>query len=293
MLSMQSYVIITDSTADLSQKMIEEMGVDVKRMTYSMDGEEFSDIPVERDDKIKQFYAALRSGSRSFTSQINMDVFTESFKSYLEQGKDVLYIGFSSALSGTCSQAVAAANKLKLHYPDRKIFAVDSLCASLGQGLLVYYAAQLQKNGAAIEDTVSFLEKNKLHLCHWFTVDDLNHLKRGGRVSATVALLGTVLGIKPILHVDDEGRLIPMGKVRGRRASLDELVKKAEQTMMHPEDQTVFISHGDCIDDAEYVADKVKEKLHVKDVKINYIGPVIGSHSGPGTVALFFMGTKR
>lgn len=289
---MSNFVIITDSTTDLSREMIDELDITVLPLTYIINGEEHDDKPVVTGKKIKNFYQMVRAGSKASTSQINQAQFDDVFTPYLEQGKDVLYIAFSSGLSGTYSQAVASADALNLKYAN-KVVVVDSLCASLGEGLLVYYAATMRNSGKTINEIANWLEENKLHLCHWFTVDDLNHLKRGGRVSPTVAIIGTMLGIKPVLHVDNEGHLINVSKVRGRRQSLDALVDKTVSTITNPEEQVIFISHGDCIEDAEYVAGAIQKKLDIKDIKINFIGPVIGAHSGPGTVAVFFLGTER
>ena len=211
----------------------------------------------------------------------------------LQAGEDILYLAFSSGLSGTCQSAYMAKEELSARYPDRKIYVVDSLAASMGEGLLAYYASKMQLEGKTIDEVYQWLQDNKLHLCHWFTVDDLNHLKRGGRVSSAAALFGTMLGIKPVLHVDDAGHLIPVAKIRGRRQSLDSLVAHMEQTVTNPEEQVIFISHGDCEKDAQYVADQIRAKWNVKEIVLNEIGPVIGTHSGPGTVALFFLGSKR
>lgn len=239
------------------------------------------------------FYAKLRAGSVSTTTQVNSEEFLHVFTPLLEAGQDVLYIAFSSGLSGTCQSALLARKELKERFPDRKLEVFDSLCASMGEGLLVYHAAKLRREGKSLEEVLSWLRENALRLCHWFTVDDLNHLKRGGRVSTATALVGTILGIKPVLHVDDEGHLIPVTKVRGRKQSLDALVKRMEDTVEDPAGQMVFISHGDCLDDARYVERQIREKLGVEQVEIGYIGPVIGAHSGPGTVALFFLGKER
>ncbi len=290
---MQDYIILTDSTADLPKELVDELDIQVEPMTYIIDGKEYADQPLEDDLVIKGFYRLLREGKQSTTSQVNQLRFEDIFDAILKQGQDVLYIAFSSALSGTAEQATHAAEALQPKYPDRKIIVVDSLCASLGEGMMVYYAANMRKEGKSIDEVAEFVRSQRLHLCHWFTVDDLNHLKRGGRVSPTAALVGTMLGIKPILHVDNEGRLIPVSKVRGRRKSLDDLVERARQTIIDPEQQTVFISHGDCEQDALYIKQQVMEKIGVKQIYINYIGPVIGSHSGQGTVALFFFGSKR
>ena len=285
--------IITDSTIDMDHKMIEELGLTVVPLRFTIDGKTYKDKADLSDMPTETFYAKLREGKMSTTSQINADEFTRVFEPVLQGGEDVLYIAFSSGLSGTCQSAFIARDELKEKYPERKIYVFDSLCASLGEGLLVYHAAMLKRAGTDIDSLYKWLGENVLKLCHWFTVDDLNHLKRGGRVSATAALVGTLLGVKPVLHVDDEGHLIPVSKVRGRRQSLDALVQKMEETAIQPADQTVFISHGDCLADAEYVANRVREKFGVKNIYINFVGPVIGAHSGPGTVALFFIGEHR
>ncbi|MDD7647960.1 MAG: DegV family protein [Ruminococcus bromii] len=287
------YKIVTDSTIDLTQKMIEELELTVISLRFTIDGKSYKDKSDMSEMSTETFYAKLREGKMSTTSQINADEFTRTFEPILEAGEDVLYIAFSSGLSGTCQSAYIARDELKEKYPERKIYVFDSLCASMGEGLLVYQAALLKRAGTDIDSLYKWLGENVLKLCHWFTVDDLNHLKRGGRVSTTAALVGTMLGIKPVLHVDDEGHLIPVSKVRGRRQSLDALVQKMGETAIHPDEQTVFISHGDCLKDAEYVADQVRAKFGVKNIQINSIGPVIGAHSGPGTVALFFFGTQR
>lgn len=287
------YRIVTDSTTDLTQKMIDELELTVISLRFTIDGKTYRDKPDQSEMPTKTFYAKLRDGKMSTTSQVNAEEFTAVFEPILEGGEDVLYIGFSSGLSGTLQSACIARDELREKYPARKIYVFDSLCASMGEGLLVYHAATMKRAGTDIESLYKWLGENALKLCHWFTVGDLNHLKRGGRVSTTAALVGTMLGIKPVLHVDDEGHLIPVSKVRGRRQSLDALVQKMAETAIQPQEQTVFISHGDCLEDAEYVAGRVREKLGVKNIQINYVGPVIGAHSGPGTVALFFIGTQR
>ncbi|WP_369297806.1 DegV family protein [uncultured Neglectibacter sp.] len=290
---MAEYQIITDSTTDISPEMIAELGVQVIPLCYMMEGKTFHNIPGGGEMDEHTFYEKLRSGSTSTTAQINSEEFLQQFTAILESGKDVLYLAFSSGLSGTCQSAMIARQELQEKFPERRIMVFDTLCASMGEGLLVYHAATLQQAGKTMEEVYAWLQENVLHLCHWFTVDDLNHLKRGGRVSAATALVGTMLGIKPVLHVDDEGHLINVSKARGRKQSLDALVKKMEETAIDPKNQTVFISHGDCLEDAQYVAGQVKEKFGTTDIRINFIGPVIGAHSGPGTVALFFLGSRR
>ena len=224
---------------------------------------------------------------------MNYQTFLDTFTPILESGRDILYLAFSSGLSGTYNGSVIAANDLMEKYPGSKVISVDTLAASVGEGLLVYTAAKKREEGLSLDELAQWVTDNRLHLCHWFTVDDLNHLKRGGRISPAVAIIGTALGIKPVMHVDDEGHLIPVSKVRGRRKSLDALVEHMAETCDKPESQTIFIGHGDSKEDAEYVAKLVRQKFKVKNIILNYIGPVIGSHSGPGTLALFFFGTHR
>lgn len=290
---MNNYVIYTDSSADLDVAMLEELGVLVQPLTFHMGEGNYANWPDGREMGFAEFYTKLREGATASTSQVNVSEFENVFRPLLEEGKDVLYIGFSSGLSGTVNSGRVAAEELAKEFPERKMLVVDTLAASLGQGLLVWHAVQLQKQGKSIIEVAAWLEDNKLNMAHWFTVDDLNFLKRGGRVSGAAALFGTMLNIKPVLHVDNAGKLIPMEKVRGRRQSLDALVDHMEKTAIDPAEQVVFISHGDCKDDADYVADEVKRRLGVKTVYINYVGPVIGSHSGPGTMALFFLAKNR
>ena len=227
------------------------------------------------------------------TSAIAMDRFISEVEPVLAEGKDVLYLGFSSGLSSTYSAGFVGAQELSEKYPDRKIYSVDTLAASMGQGLLVWYAANMQKDGKSIEEVRDFVENNKMKLAHWFTVNDLFFLKRGGRVSAATALVGTMLNIKPVMHVDDEGHLIKVTTARGRKNAVNSLFEKAKESAINAAEQTMFISHGDCIDDAKYLAARLKDELGVKNVIISYVGPVIGAHSGPGTLALFFIGTNR
>ncbi len=290
---MRDYVILTDSNADLTPELEKELNVGVFPMEFTVEEQTYFNYPDERDLSSKTFYKMLRDGKNSKTVQGNSTRFCEFFEPYLKEGKDIVYIAFSSGLSGTYHSSTMAKKELLEKYPDRQIFISDSLAASMGEGLLVYHAVQQQREGKTAEEVYQWVEENKLHLCHWFTVEDLYFLKRGGRVSAATALVGTMLGIKPVLHVDDEGHLINVSKARGRRQSLLALVENMEKTCIRPEQQVVFISHGDCGEEAHWLAGQVKQKLHVKEVKIGYIGPVIGSHSGPGTVALFFLGQKR
>ena len=290
---MGAYQIITDSTADLTPELVRELDVQVIPLCYMMEGRTYHNIPGGGELTEEEFYAKLRAGTMSTTTQINSEEFLRVFTPLLEAGQDVLYIAFSSGLSGTCQSALLAREELRRRFPERRLEVFDSLCASMGEGLLVYHAAKLRQEGRDMDQVLAWLKENVLRLCHWFTVDDLNHLKRGGRVSSAAALFGTMLGIKPVLHVDNEGHLISVSKVRGRRQSLEALVSRMEETAVNPAEQTVFISHGDCLEDAQFVAQQVREKLGVTQIQIGYIGPVIGAHSGPGTVALFFLGKER
>ncbi len=290
---MASYVIVTDSSADLSAQMAEEAGVQVLPLRFTVEGQTYYNWPDNREMDPKVFYRMLREGEVATTAAVNISQYLDMLEPILQSGTDVLVLSFSSGLSATYDSSRLAAEELREKYPQRKIFAVDTLCASLGQGLLVWHAAQLKDQGKSIEEVRDWVEENKLHLCHQFTVDDLHFLKRGGRISATTAVVGTMLKIKPVLHVDDGGKLVNIGKARGRRASLKALVDRMEETAIDPAGQTVFISHGDCMEDAEYVAGLVKERMGVQDVRINYVGPVIGAHSGPGTLALFHLGSRR
>lgn len=290
---MAEYQIVTDSTTDITADMIKELDLQVLPLCYMMDGKTCHNIPGGGEMTDHEFYEKLRSGKMSTTAQINSEEFIANFTPLLEQGRDILYLAFSSGLSGTCQSAFLAKKELEEKFPGRRVEVFDTLCASMGEGLLVYHAAMLKNSGKSMDEVLDWLKENVLRLCHWFTVDDLYHLKRGGRVSAATALVGTALGIKPVLHVDDEGHLINVAKARGRKRSLDALVDHMAETAIEPQDQTVFISHGDCLEDAQYVERQVRDRLGVKDVRINFIGPVIGAHSGPGTVALFFLGKKR
>lgn len=290
------FEIVTDSCCNLLEDMIDDFGIHVLPLTFMVDGEDEvyqSYLKGERTD-LKQFYTMMREGKVFKTSLPNLAESEALFRELLGSGRDVLYIAFSSGLSGTYQALSLIAAQLQEEFPERKILVVDSLAASGGQGLLVWYAVQHARAGESIDQVRDWLEENKLHLAHWFTVDDLMFLFRGGRVSKTAAWAGTLLNIKPVLHVNDEGHLIPMEKVRGRKKSLNALIDHMEKSANKPiSDQMVFITHGDCIEGAEYVAAKIKERFGVKEVVINYVDPVIGAHSGPGTMALFFLADKR
>ncbi len=289
-----AFEIVTDSSSNLIEDMIDEFGLHILPLSFMVDGEQYHSYLKGEHTDLAQFYAMMREGKVITTSLPNMAESEELLRGLLTAGKDVLYIGFSSGLSGTFQEIDLLLGQLAQEFPERTVLTVDTLAASGGEGLLVWHAATMARDGASIEEVHRWLEGNKLKLAHWFTVDDLMFLFRGGRVSKTSAWAGTLLNIKPVMHVDDEGHLIPLEKVRGRKKSLKALVDHMEATADAPvAEQTVFITHGDCREDAEYVADLVRERFGVTDIVINYVDPVIGAHSGPGTMALFFLADHR
>ena len=290
---MSNYVIITDSSCDLPDSLVKELELEVLPLSFIMDGKTYRNYSDNREMSPKDFYNKEREGIMATTNAVNVGEATEAIEAVLKQGKDVLVLGFSSGLSTTFNSFQIAAEELAEQYPDRKVYAVDTLCASLGQGMLVYQAAKLRQAGKSIEEVRDWTEQNKLRQCHWFTVNDLFFLKKGGRVSAATAVVGTMLQIKPVLHVDDEGHLINVAKARGRKASLLALVDKVGELAEDPASQTMFISNSDCAEDAQFVAGEIKQRYGTKEIIINSIGPVIGAHTGPGCVALFFMGKHR
>lgn len=289
---MNNYIITTDTTTDLPEDYIKKHNLGIMSLTYTLEGTTYSK---ENPLDVKLFYEKMRNGSMPTTSQVNPENAKNIFLPYLKDGYDILHIAFSSGLSGSYNSARIAAEELSEEFPDRKITAIDSLAASLGEGLLVHKAVMLKEQGADLDTVADWVEQNKLHIVHNFTVDDLFHLHRGGRVSKATAILGTMINVKPILHVDDEGHLIALSKVRGRKKSLQALVDSMEKQMGAYKNQNdiVFISHGDSLADAQYVADLVKQRFGIESFLINYVGPTIGAHSGPGTIALFYMGDYR
>lgn len=288
---MKDFIIITDSGCDIKSEILNEWGVTGIELSFRFDSDDRDYYNC--DMSIGDFYQRMRDGDVAKTSAINPDRFAAVFESYLQEGKDVLHLSFSSGLSVTCNSARLAASELIEKYPDRKIVVVDTLAASAGQGLLVYLAAEKKKEGCTLEEVADYVEQIKLNICHWVTVDDLVYLKRGGRVSPTVALVGKALGIKPIIHVDNAGKLISVSKSRGRKNALATVADKYMETAVNPAEGTIFISHGDCLEDAEKVAELIEEATGAKTMLITDIGPVIGAHSGPGTIALFFVGKER
>ena len=288
---MGQYVIFTDSSCDIQPDLLAKWGVPFVSLTVKFDDEteSFNNFDMPFPD----FYRRMREGGVARTAAANMETFKEAFEPILREGKDILYIGFSSGLSTTVNSGAMAGKELMEEYPERKVVTVDTFAASAGFGLLLWLTVQKRDAGATLEEAAKFVEDTRFHLCHWFTVDDLVYLKRGGRVSAAAAFAAGVLNIKPVLHMDDPGHLISMFKVRGRRASIKALADKYGELALDPGHDTVFISHGDCIDDARLLEKMLAERFGAKVQLITYVGPVIGSHSGPGTLALFFVGRER
>lgn len=284
---MSNYVLITDSASDLPSEIAENLEVEILPMKYMV-----NDTPcVDKDFDMENFYNLLRGKALSLTSQTNVEEFSNYFSGYLEKGKDILYVGFPLSLSGMNNSAKIAARELSEKYPERKIIVIDSVSASIGQGLLVYYAALKKKKGATIDEVADFVNENKLKFCHWFTVDDLYFLKRGGRISQATAVVGSILNVKPLLSMNDEGKLYVFDKIRGKKKVLDLMSSKIGN--LNSNYKKVFVGHADCLDDAKYVAEKISAENPSLDVTITHLGPIIGTHTGPGTVALAFVGNSR
>ena len=290
---MSDYIIITDSSCDLPDNLVKALELEVLPLSFIMDGKTYRNWPDNREMSPKEFYDKEREGTVATTNAVNVGEAADAIEAMLKQGKDVLVLGFSSGLSTTYNSFKIAADELAEKYPSRRIYTVDTLCASLGQGMFVYQAAKMRQEGKSIEEVRDWAEANKLRQCHWFTVNDLFFLKKGGRVSAATAVVGTMLQIKPVMHVDNEGHLIKVDTARGRKASLNALVDKVGELADNPAAQTMFISNSDCQEDAQYVADQIKARYGTEEIIINSIGPVIGAHTGPGCVALFFTGKHR
>ena len=290
---MKKFTFITDSCANLTDELINELGIVVMPMVYILDGKEYVSYSKNEVTELKKYYEMMRNKTTITTSCISETTCMETFEPILKSGSDLLYLGFSSGLSATYQIAEKVLCELKTKHPDRTILCVDSLGGSLGQGLMAYYAARMQNDGADIQSVCDWLESNRLKVNHLFTVDNLSYLHKGGRLKKTSFIIATTLNIKPLMFCDNNGKLVAFGKSLGRRASLNALVKKMIDTIVEPEKQTIFISHGDCIEDVEYVINHINERIKVKEIVINYIDLVIGAHSGPGTVALFFLSDKR
>lgn len=288
---MATYQIISDSCCDFTQQQYAENNVLCVPLSVVYDGESHDNFSDEKS--VKAFYDTLRTGITATTSAANPDSWAAVMEPALKEGLDLLVLAFSSALSVTYQSAVIAAQELSEKYPDRKIRVVDTRCAALGQGLLVWYACRKRDAGFTLDQLTDWVEENKLHICHWVTVDDLSHLKRGGRISGATALVGTMLNIKPIIHVDDEGRLVNVAKCRGRKAAMEFLAAKLGETGAGYDNSTVFVAHGDCPEDAAALEAILKETYGIREVVTGYVGPVIGAHTGPGVLVVFFMGKAR
>ena len=290
-INMNEYVIYTDSACDIRPETLAEWGARYEELTFRFDGEDKSYLNFEMPTS--EFYDKMKGGSVAKTAAINPDTFSASFEKILDEGRDILYLGFSSGLSTTFNSARIAAEGLKEKYPERRIVVIDTLCASAGQGLLVYLAVKKKAEGATLDENAEYVRSLILKVCHWFTVDDLIYLKRGGRISALSYFVGSAIGIKPVMHVDNEGHLVAVQKVRGRRMAIDTIVKKYEELADDKEGATVFISHADCERDVKIFADAIKAKFGNEVDLVTDVGPVIGAHSGPGTLAVFFIGKER
>ncbi len=286
------FKIITDSMADLPQDYLREHQISCMNLSYILDGEIYGQ---DKELDWKEFYRLMREGKMPTTSQINPEEAKKHFEEYIMKDKELLYLSFSSGMRGTYNSARIAVEEIMEEHSDCRIVVIDSLSASLGEGLLVHKAVGMRDAGKTMDETIEWIQAHRLNLVHVFTVDDLFHLYRGGRVSRTTAVIGTLASIKPKLHVDNEGHLILIGKVRGRKKSLLALVDYMEEKIgeFRSENDIVFISHGDAYEDACFVRDKVKERFGIENFLINNVGPAIGAHSGPGTIALFFMGSSR
>lgn len=289
---MKEYVITTDSTVDLPKEYLKEHHITYLPLSYMINGDTYKDMDGLSH---KEFFDCIRKGAMPTTSQVNPDEAKEKFESIIKEGKDILHIAFSSGLSGSYNSACIAAKELSDLYPKAKIIVIDSLCASLGEGLLLCKTIEQKAQGKNLEELAQWVEEHKLNVCSLVTVDDLFHLQRGGRVSKASAIIGTMVQIKPIIRVDEEGKLQVIGKMRGRKKSLNHLVDMMEDAIKDYEEKNdiVAITHGDCIEDAEYVAQQIKTRFHIQNVLINGIGTVIGSHTGPGVIGLFYMANKR
>lgn len=288
---MKNFVVYTDSGCDIAPELLKEWGVLSSCLTFRFDGDETEYS--NNDMTVSAFYDRMRAGGVAKTAAINVGTFLDEFEKLLAQGLDILYLGFSSKLSSTYSAAEIAAQQLRSQYPERTVITVDTLSASAGQGMLVYLAQEKKLAGATIGETADYIEGLKLRIAHWVTVEDLVYLKRGGRISSTAAVVGNMLGIKPIIHVDNEGGLVSVAKVRGRKNSIAALADKFAELAVDPVNDIVFLCHSDCKKEAEELAALLGEKYHATVGLITDIGPVIGAHTGPGTVAVFFIGKQR
>lgn len=290
---MDQYVLFTDATADLPAELFESMGIQVIPMDYEIGGINYTHYPDGRELSSKAFFELLQDGDMATTSQINVTRYYDFFAPVLNKGKDILYLSFSSGLSGTYQASMLAVNELQEEFKDRTILTVDTLCASGGEGLLVYMAAKKKQSGMSLNELASWVEDNRSNICHWFTVDDLHHLKRGGRISALSATFGTALSIKPLLKVDEEGKLAVHSKVRGKKRCIEKLIECMETSAIDPANYPVVITHSNCYEDAVLLSEKIKEQFGTTDIVCSDMGPIIGAHTGSGTLVLTFYGKER
>ncbi len=286
---MKDYILVSDNTTDLPTEFFKENDIELIELPFLFEGKEY--VGNDGVDN-KYFFDRIREGEMPTTSQVNVETFVSVFSRLAREGKDIFYVAFSSGLSGTYNSACMAKKELEDKI-DVNIEIIDTLAASMGEALLLCHVVENKKNGMSLSENKEWLLANRLKVCHYVTVNDLKHLHRGGRVSKASAVLGTMLGIKPIIVVDDEGHLVPINKIRGRHQAIEELYKMMAEEAVAPEEQIVFISHADCKEEAELLGNMIKEKLKVKEIRYGKIGPIIGAHAGPGTIALFFFGNKR
>lgn len=290
-----SFTILTDTSCNLPQQLVDDYRLSMIPLRYFLDGEEHTSYTDGKQADFQAFYTAMRDGKVVTTTLASQADAAEVAQACAERGEDLLYLGFSSGISGTYGACSAAIAEVAAQHPERKMYSVDTRAASAGQGLLITYVARMRDEGKTIEECRDWAEEHRLNICHWFTVDDLMFLKRGGRVSAVSAVFGTALAIKPVMHMDDDGTLKVVSKARGRKKAIAALADHFGNSLatMDPADQTVYISHGDCLEDAEELAEILKERYGIKDPLITYVDPVIGAHSGPGTLALFYYDTAE
>ncbi|MCL1918828.1 MAG: DegV family protein [Peptococcaceae bacterium] len=290
---MQNYVIITDSASDIPAPLVQDFDITLIPLQFTINETDYYDDPLDRKLPPEDFFALMRQGHQAQTAQVTANQFIAVFEPILQRGQDILYLGFSSKISGTYDSSALASQELAAKYPDRTLLTLDTKAASMGLALMVDLAVQQKKKGMSVQELYDWVKAQLPHLCHWFTVDDLVYLRRGGRVSAVASFIGTTLNIKPILHVDNEGALIPVGKVRGRKQSLESLAQKMAASCIDPEQQTVYICHADALQDAQTLEASIKSLIPVREVRLGMMGSTIGAHAGPGTIALFFIGQER
>lgn len=288
-----NFVIVTDVTCDFPPEMVTKLGVKIIPMEFLIDEVSYLHYPDAREMSMEEFYQRVKSGKMPTTTQINQNTYRKVFSPILKEGKDILYIAFSSGLSSTWQGSCLAARELEEKYPGRRVMSVDSRCASAGEGLLVLHAVRMKEQGATMEEIAAWIEENRDHVCHWVLVDDLKHLHRGGRLPAVAAVAGIALGIKPLIRVTEEGKLEPIGKVRGRKKGIEYLLKKTEETCVDPQKSIMWVVHTACEEEAKDFCRTLKSQFHPKELYLSEIGPIIGAHTGPNVLAVVFLGTHK